>query len=127
MTTATATKTTAEKKTAKKTATNGEVKKTSNYRADGGLTKAHVRILTLLSKKDGKPVSFDKFSVTLNAKFPKTIRWALGTIKSEGRDPFSLMARGYVKQHDGSVDGVSDWMYSITKSGEAALKKATSK
>lgn len=106
---------------AKKTSKTAEVKKTSNYRADGGLTKAHIRILEVL--KD-KTLTCDKLATVLKAKHPKTIRWALGTISADNRDPLSLLARGAVSQKEVTVDGGKEYVYTATASGKASLKKA---
>lgn len=104
------------------------VKKTSNYRKDGGLTKCHARILTILSQ-EAAPITHDRLSTMLAAKHPKTVRWALGCIRSAGRDPFSLMAKGFVLQESRYVEeGLPhEHVYSITKMGLAALEEFCSR
>ena len=109
-------------------------KKTSNYRADGSLTKAHVRILSFLAKKPDAPKTVDLIAKGISAKWPKTVRWALGSIKNDNRDPYSLLAKGYVKQEIVTVAeatkdaaAVKECHYRISKSGQAALAKAQAK
>ena len=101
--------------------------KDCNVRKDGHLTKKQVATLKFLSKQ-GKPVTVERIATALDtAKWPKLIRWALGKIEDDGRCPFSLLGRGLVKQTPVDVDGKADHLYSITKSGEAALRLAEKK
>lgn len=97
------------------------VKKTSNYRADGGLTAMHVKILGTLSK--GKPLTVAALAKAVGTSHPKLVRWALGKIDPDGRDPLALMSRGLVRQTGVDVDGKTDHVYAITKQGTAALNK----
>lgn len=108
---------------AKSPSANGE-KRTSNWRKDGGLTGQHVKILTALSEASG-PLTVDDVAAAIGTAQAKTVRWSLGSIKDDNRDPLSLMARGHVKQTSVDVDGKAEHVYAITKEGKAALKAAT--
>ena len=100
---------------------------TCNRRSDGQMTKRQVAILSLLAKAD-KPLTLEKLAKGLKTNHPKVVRWSIGSTKEKTamhRDPFSLLSRGHVKEVAVPVDGVTDYLYSITKSGKAALKVAT--
>lgn len=101
------------------------VKRTSNYREDGGLTKRCVDVLRVLAKR-GRPTPADFVADAL--KLPeasrKTVRWALGSVRSEHPDPCSLLARKHVRAVETELDGRTEHLFEITASGKAALKKA---
>jgi hypothetical protein len=102
--------------------TKAEPKHTSNHRADGGLTAQHVRILTHL-RKVNKAVSFSDIASADDAKHEKTVRWSLGSIKPDNRDPLSLVGRGFVKQTTHDTDAGKDHLYAISAEGCKALER----
>ncbi len=99
-----------------RSSSNGE-RHTSNWRKDGGFTGAHMKVLDFLSKQSS-PVTLQAIADAVRNGKAKTVRWDLGTISDEGRDPLSLMGRGCVKQVPVDVDGKTDNLYQITADGK---------
>jgi hypothetical protein len=99
-------------------------KRTSNYREDGSLTKRAVDVLAILSKR-ARPSSADQVADAL--KLPdgsrKTVRWAIGSVRSDSPDPLSLIARKFVRAVEVEVEGRKEVLFEITGPGKTALKR----
>jgi hypothetical protein len=114
-----------EKKLPKKVPSAG---KNAGYfqKRDGTPTSIMIKTLKALSRYK-KPVTLSKLAAAVGTKWPKTVRWALGSDDKSQREPLSIIGRGWAKGF--SVDPVGDGkskdqLYEITKSGLAALTRA---
>lgn len=99
--------------------------KTCNFRRDGALTARQVAVLNVLSKRS-RPASASDVADVL--KVPeasrKTVNWAVGAVRSETVDPFSLLGRKLVKHVPVDSDGRTEHLFEITAPGRKALAAA---
>jgi hypothetical protein len=114
-------------KAAPESSANGE-RRSSNWRVDGRLINRQVAVLAALEKA-GRPLPFSKIvhALRVDEKNAKTVRWAIGALRSKVPDARSLLNRKYVRATSVDVDGKTDHVYNITALGESALRKALAK